>query len=144
MGKLRLEWDFHELTEFGSRLNDASKLDVHAQQMAKELARVLQGALFINTPVLTGNLCASWGGKENYSYIVQRVGKGYRVTLKNNGANDRGFRYGLAVNDGHRTPSGSGWVMGRFFVEASVLQTANSMQVEQSIMRQLQKWWDSV
>lgn len=149
MSKLRLDWDFHELTEFGNRLNDVSKLETYARQIAKELAKELQDALFRNTPVLTGNLCASWGGEENCSFEAKKFGYGYKVTLYNRAVSIRpqnkykNFQYGLAVNDGHKTPSG-GWVMGRFFVEASVLQTANSILVEQQIMNELQKWWDSV
>ena len=148
MAKMKLEWDFHELTDFGKRLNDLPKFEQYAQQIAKELAKALHEALFRNTPVKTGNLCAAWGGSENYSYTIKQFGYGYKITLKNNGANDKNFRYGLAVNDGHWSYNQYGgpykWVQGSFFVEKSVLQTANSMQVEQLIMQHLQKWWDSV
>ena len=144
MSKMKFEWDFHELTDFGNRLTDMSKFEIYAKQITKELAKALHEALFRNTPVLTGNLCAAWGGAENYSYTIETFSYGYRITLKNHGANDRNFKYGLAVNDGHKTPSGGGWVMGRFFVEKSILQTANSVQLEQLIMNELQKWWDSV
>jgi hypothetical protein len=47
--------------------------------------------------------------------------------------------YGLAVNDGHKTPDGAGWVMGRFFVEKSILLT--EQKAEQIIMNELKKWW---
>ena len=53
------------------------------------------------------------------------------------------FKYGLAVNDGHRTPNG-GWVMGRFFVEKSIIQTAESNELESIVMREIQKWWKGV
>lgn len=149
MSKMKLEWDFHELTDFGKRLNDLSKFEIAAQQIAKEIAKALQDALFRNTPVLTGNLRASWGGEENCSFVAKKFSYGYKVTLYNRAVSLRpqkkykNFQYGLSVNDGHKTPSG-GWVVGRFFVENSILQTANSMQLEQLIMKHLQKWWDSV
>lgn len=146
---MKFDWDMDELTEFGEQLKDFSNFDAYAQQIVKELAKALQDALFRNTPVLTGNLCASWGGEENCSFTVKKFGYGYKVTLYNKAVSLRpqqkykNYYYGFAVNDGHATPSG-GWVVGKFFVEASVAQTANSFQLEQIIMQKLQKWWDSV
>ena len=146
---MKLEWDFSELYEFGNRLRDVSKFEQFAQQATKEITVALREMLFVHTPVLTGNLCASWGGQENYSFKVEKLSNGYSVTLYNRAVSLRpsvqykNFQYGLAVNDGHRTPSG-GWVMGKFFVEKAIIQTANSAQIESIVMRELQKWWDSV
>jgi hypothetical protein len=83
-----------------------------------------------------------WSAGDNLRFTVEQVNGGYQVTLINLAQNNKGFRYGLAVNDGHKKPNGGGWVMGRFFVEKSIIQT--SRNVEQIIMTELKKWWDSV
>ena len=119
------------------------------QRITTEIATALREALFENTPVKTGNLAASWGGEENYSFTVKKLKTGYSVTLYNRAISIRpqkqykNFQYGLAVNDGHRTPNG-GWVMGRFFVEKSIIQTSESAELESIIMREIQKWWKGV
>lgn len=145
---MKLKWDFSEFTEFTERLQDFSKFEIFAKQITKEIANALREALFRNTPVLTGNLAASWGGEENYSFTVQKLKSGYSVTLKNHAMNNKSpkypnFKYGLAVNDGHRTPNG-GWVMGKFFVENSIIQTAESNELESIVMREIQNWWKGV
>ena len=109
----------------------------------QNIARVLHGHLLKNTPVDTGNLRKMWSAGGNLAFTVEPVSEGFMVTFVNLAQNAKGFRYGLAVNDGHKTTSG-GWVMGKFFVEASLLQTANSTKIDAIIMEQLQKWWDSV
>lgn len=146
---MKLKWDLHELTDLGDNLKSlCSAFDPHLQQATKEIAALLREALIQNTPVLTGNLAASWGGKENYSLEVKHLKTGYSVTLKNHAMSTKSskypnFKYGLAVNDGHKTPNG-GWVMGRFFVEKSIIQTAESTQLEAIIMREIEKWWKGV
>ena len=145
---MKVNWDFNEFTKFAESLQDFSKFDAFAQQITKEIAAILREALFQNTPVLTGNLCASWGGEDNYSLTVKKLESGYKVTLKNHAMNNKSskypnFKYGLAVNDGHRTPNG-GWVMGRFFVEKSIIQTSESNALESVVMREIQKWWKGV
>ena len=140
---MKIEWDFSDLEDFAGSLTDASKFDSFARQATREITVALRETLFQLTPVLTGNLCANWGGKENYSFAIKKLATGYSVTLYNRGANDKGFKYGLAVNDGHKTING-GWVMGRFFVEKSIVQTAESTKLESIIMRELEKWWKGV
>lgn len=145
---MKLKWDFSDFTDFAERLQDFSKFEVFAQQITREIANALREALFRNTPVLTGNLAASWGGKENYSFTVKKLATGYSVTLKNHAMNNKSpkypnFKYGVAVNDGHKTPNG-GWVMGRFFVEKSVIELSESNELESIVMRELQKWWEGV
>lgn len=139
---MELEWDFSELVQFADRLQDSYEFDTAMMTAAQNIARVLHKYLLTQTPVDTGNLRKMWSAGDNLKFTVENFGYGYRVTLINLAQNDKGFRYGLAVNDGHKTPSGSGWVMGRFFVENSILQT--TQQVEQIIMKELKKWWDSV
>ena len=141
---MKIEWDFHELTEFAKRLQDTHDLDTALMTVTKKIAQVLHKYLLIQTPVVTGNLRKMWSAGDNLMFLVEKVNDGFQVTLINEAQTDKGFRYGLAVNDGHKTPGGGGWVMGRFFVERSILQTANSSQLEQIVMRELQKWWDSV
>lgn len=139
---MKFEWDFSELVQFADRLQDGYSLDTAMMTATQNIARVLHKYLLNQTPVDTGNLRKMWSAGNNLLFTVETVDGGYQVTLINLAQNNNGFRYGLAVNDGHKAPNGSGWVMGRFFVENSILQT--TQQVEQIILKELQKWWDSV
>ena len=141
---MKLVWDFSELYDFAKRLSDTHNLDTALMTATQKVARVLHQYLLIQTPVVTGNLRKMWSAGDNLMFTVEKVGDGFQVTFINLAQTDKGFQYGLAVNDGHKTPNGAGWVMGRFFVERSILQTANSTQLEQIVMQELQKWWDSV
>lgn len=141
---MNLEWDLHELTDFVNKLNDTHDLDTALMCATQNIARVLHQYLLVQTPVVTGNLRKMWSAGDNLRFTVKPVNGGFEVTFINLAQTDKGFQYGLAVNDGHKTSGGSGWVMGRFFVERSILQTANSTQLESIIMNELQKWWDSV
>lgn len=145
---MKLTWDFSEFNEFANRIQDFSKFEVFAKQITNEIVNALREALFENTPVLTGNLSTNWGGQENYSFKIKKFDYGYSVTLYNRAANDKGFKYGLAVNDGHWSKNQYGgpykWVVGRFFVEKSIILTAESAELESIIMRELEKWWESV
>lgn len=139
---MKFEWDFSELVQFVGRLQDGYTFDTAMMTATQNIARVLHKYLLIQTPVDTGNLRKMWSAGNNLMFTVEPMNNGYKVTLINVAQNDKGFRYGLAVNDGHKMPNGSGWVMGRFFVEKSILQT--EPKVEQMIMKELQKWWDSI
>lgn len=139
---MKIEWDFSELVQFAGRLKNGYAFDTAIMTATQNIARVLHQYLLARTPIDTGNLRKMWSAGDNLRFTVEPVKGGYQVTLINLAQNDKGFRYGLAVNDGHKSPYGGGWVMGRFFVEKSILQT--TQQVEQIIMTELQKWWDSV
>ena len=141
---MKIDWDLSELNNFASELNNGYALETSLMTATQNVARVLHKYLLVNTPVLTGNLRKMWSAGGNLMFTVEEIGDGFQVTLINTArANSKdGFMYGLAVNDGHATPGGGGWVMGRFFVERSILQT--EAQTEQIIMRELQKWWDSI
>lgn len=141
---MEFDWDFSELNEFADKLSDDYAFNTAAMTIAQDISRVLHKYLINQTPIDTGNLRKMWSAGDNLMFTVEPVATGYQVTFINTAQNAKGFRYGLAVNDGHKTPSGAGWVMGRFFVETSVLLTAHSNQIEQIIMRELQKWWDSI
>lgn len=141
---MKLEWDFIELLRFGNNLADTHHLNTALMTATQNIARVLHQYLITNTPVKTGNLRKMWSAGDNLKFTVETVANGYRVTFINTArANSKdGFMYGVAVNDGHKTPGGNGWIMGRFFVEKSIQLTLP--QVEQIVMRELQKWWDSL
>lgn len=141
---MKIKWDFHEFTDFAENLADKHRLDTTLMSATREVARVLHKYLLIQTPVKTGNLRKMWSAGDNLFFTVETLPNGYQVTFVNTArANSAdGFMYGLAVNDGHKTPNGEGWVMGRFFVEKAILQTENGTQIEQIIMNELQKWWE--
>ena len=141
---MKLEWDFSEITKFANNLVDGYEFDSAMRTATQKVARVLHQHLLQLTPIDTGNLRKMWSAGDNLLFTVEVVSNGYEVTFINTArANTAdGFMYGLAVNDGHTKPGGVGWVMGRFFVEKSILLTES--QVEQIIMNELKKWWDSV
>ena len=143
---MKLEWDLKELYDFAEHLTDKHPFDSAMMSATRSVARVLHKYLLIQTPVKTGNLRKMWSAGDNLLFTVEQLGSGYQVTFINTArANSSdGFMYGLAVNDGHKTPNGGGWVMGRFFVENAILQTANGTQLEQIIMNELQKWWEEL
>ena len=141
---MKLEWDFSEFVDFAERIRDTHHLNTSLMTATQKIARVLHQYLLTQTPVVTGNLRKMWSAGNNLMFTVETVSGGFRVTLINLAQTEKGFQYGLAVNDGHKTPSGNGWVMGRFFVERSILQTAGSGRIEQVVMQELQKWWESV
>ena len=149
---MKVTWDFSEFEKFADGLADKHPFDTAMMTATQNIARVLHGHLLKNTPVDTGNLRKMWSAGDNLLFTVERVSEGFEVTLVNKAKSGKdarsddestGFMYGIAVNDGHKTTSG-GWVMGKFFVEASLLQTAKSTKIDAIIMEQLQKWWDSV
>lgn len=141
---MEFQWDFSELTNFANRLSNTYDLDTALMTATQNIARVLHKYLLTNTPIKTGNLRKMWSAGDNLMFTVVPTGTGYKVTLINTArANTKkGFMYGLAVNDGHKTPGGGGWVMGRFFVEKSINLT--EPQVEQIVMKELRKWWKGV
>ncbi len=140
---MKLKWDFSEFTEFAKRLENNYDISSALMAATRKVARVLHQHLLDQTPVKTGNLRKMWSAGDNLLFTVKKVGSGYEVTFINTArANSAdGFMYGLAVNDGHKTPGGGGWVMGRFFVEKAILQTAESKEIEDMIMLEIKKWW---
>ena len=139
---MRVQFDFSELNEFVGNLKDPHRLETTLMTATQNIARVLHQHLLEQTPVDTGNLRKMWSAGENLRFTVERVNGGFEVTLINTAQNQNGEKYGVWVNDGHRTPNGAGWVMGRFFVENSIDLTYP--KVERIIMKELEKWWDSV
>jgi hypothetical protein len=139
---MKPEWDFRELVKFTQGLGGYEG-ETSLMTITQNIARQLHQTLLIKTPVKTGNLRKMWSAGDNLLFDVVKVPGGYEVTLINTAQNGKdGFMYGVAVNDGHKTPSGTGWVEGRFFVEASIGVTRE--QVEQIVMDELRKLWRRV
>lgn len=139
---MKVTWDFSEFEDFAKRLENSDHgYETALMTATKEIAKVLHQYLLNLTPVKTGNLRKMWSAGDNLAFIVEKVENGYMVTLINEAENEKGFQYGLAVNDGHFSSNG-GWVVGRFFVQDSI--TATKPKIEQIVMKELQKWWDSV
>ena len=138
---MKLKWDMTELFKFGNRLASTYELETSLMTVTKEIAKVLHQHILTNTPIDTGNLRKMWSAGDNLMFTVERVAGGYKVTLINTARNPSGFKYGIPVNDGHKTPNGEGWVMGKFFVEKSVLMTENSGHIERIIRKELDEWF---
>lgn len=142
---MKLEIDFSEFYKFADNLVDFHELETALMTATQNIARVLHQNLIELTPVRTGNLRKMWSAGDNLLFTVERVKNGFEVILINEARADHkdGVMYGVLVNDGHHTVSG-GWVMGRFFVEDSITMTEKSNDLDQIIMKELQKWWVSV
>lgn len=139
---MKLTIDFSEFEDFAKDLLESQhELETSLMTATQNIAKVVHSYLLDLTPVDTGNLRKMWSAGDNLKFTVEKVNKGYEVTLINEAENPSGFKYGLVVNDGHSSVNG-GWVMGRFFVEDSIDFT--EPQVEQIVMKELEKWWRSV
>lgn len=139
---MKLQWDFSELTRFADDLSDKHEFETAIMTATQNVSKVLHRYLLKNTPIDTGNLRKMWSAGDNLNFTVERVNGGYEVTFINTARakSPDGFMYGLAVNDGHKSQNG-GWVMGRFFVEKSILTVENQKQFESMIYKELSKWW---
>ena len=140
---MKLEWDFSDFTNFASRLGDTHEFESALMTATQNVAKVLHHYLINATPIKTGNLRKMWSAGDNLAFTVEPFEHGYQVTFINTARADHkdGFMYGVAVNDGHRTPDGGGWVMGRFFVEKAIVQTSDNDRLASLIMAPLRKWW---
>lgn len=147
---MKFQWDFSEFGKFADNLSKTYEFETTLMTATQKVARVLHQHLLQLTPVDTGNLRKMWSAGDNLLFTVESDKNGYEVTFINTATNKEypsekypnGYMYSVAVNDGHKKPGGVGWVMGRFFVEKSILQT--EQQTEQIVMTELKKWWDSV
>lgn len=159
---MKIEWDLSELVDFGDNLNTlGSVFDEHMRKATKEIAKALLTRIKGYTPVLDYDLISAW---DKNQFLVTGTETGYEVLLVND------MDYAIYVNDGHRQRPGrfvpgywvgakrfvydrnsdtgmilkKSWVQGRFFVEKGIISLANVYEIEQIIMQELQKWWDSV
>ena len=134
---ISLKYDFNRLNKFIEHLTDPYYLESALMTATQKIARVLHQHLLGQTPVDTGNLRKMWSAGDNLMFLVDKTVNGYEVTLINTAQNQKGEKYGIWVNDGHRTPDGIGWVVGRFFVENSIDLTYP--KTEQIVMKELKK-----
>lgn len=139
---MQMKFDFSELNAFMNGLKDKHNLETALMTTTQNIARVLHQHLLEQTPIDTGNLRKMWSAGDNLKFTVEKTNEGFIVTIINSAQNQKGEKYGEWVNDGHKTPNGVGWVMGRFFVENSIDLTYP--KVERIVMKELKKWWDSV
>lgn len=140
---MKLQFDFSEVNKFVKRLNNPHDYETAMMTATQELAKVLHKCLLEKTPVKTGNLRKMWSAGDNLLYKVEKKYGGYQVTFVNEAENEYGFKYGRAVNYGHRLPYGKRGdrrVPGRFFVENSVIETEEVAQ--KIIMRELTRWFE--
>ena len=157
---MKIEWDFKELFDFGDNLKSlGSAFDKHLKTATRDIAKALLKRMKSLTPVDGYDLINGWDGNQ---FLVTGTNNGYEVLIVNKDPK------ALWVNDGHlaknqyggpypikhriqvRTPhqwqtgDGTWYVFGHFFVERGILQLNNTNEIEQIIMRELQKWWDSI
>lgn len=157
---MKFEWDFSELTQFGNRLENLSTFNDSMENATKRLSKALLKWMKEFTPVEDYDLINGWNGNK---FLVTKQQDGFEVLIVNK------TPYALAVNDGHRvknradgeylkvhhriqvrTPHQwqeniSEWfVFGHFFVERGILRLKDTKQIEQIIMQELKKWWDSI
>lgn len=156
---MKLEWDFSELTEFANNLANVGEFEKHAQRITKDIAKALLKCMKQYTPADTYELINGWNGNQ---FAVTKNGDYYEVLIVNK------TPYALYVNDGHKSYNQYGgaypikkriqvrsphswqkgdatyYVYGHFFVERGIVTLKNTKQIEAIIMRELQKWWDSL
>ena len=156
---MKFEWDLSELVEFGDNLVNFD-LENTFKRITKELGKALLTRMKSLTPVGdTYDLINGWNGNQ---FAVTEKDGGYEVLVVNKDPK------ALYVNDGHRVLNQYGgpypikkriqvrsphpwqkgdatyYVFGHFFVERGIVQLANTSEIEQIIMKELQKWWDSI
>ena len=157
---MKIEWDFSELYEFVDHLSDFSKFEKSMQDATKRLAKALLKWMKEFTPVDEYTLINGWDGN---NFAVTEKDGGFEVLIVNK------TPYALAVNDGHRVrnrkngeyyqvkrrvqvrsayqwqdPANDWYVFGHFFVERGILRLSETAEIEQLLMIELKKWWDSV
>lgn len=148
---MKMTWESQDFLDFAKGLEDFVTFETTLMTATQNIMRVLHDEILKRTPVDTGNLRKMWSAGDNLLFTVDKVQGGYEVTIINKAINKRnlteaypnGYMYGVAVNDGHKTPTG-GWIQGKFFVEASITQVTESKRLETIVYNELQKWWKSV
>lgn len=158
---MKVKFDFDELYEFWEELHDSKNFDKYAKLIIREVAKDVIDVIKDFTPIGdTGVLVAGWDKRK---IRVIKKGNGYEVQLVND------VPYATPVNDGHmaynqyggpypikqenrklQTPYApyqepSEWfVYGHFFVERGLLHYENYGDVEDTVIRELEKWWDEL
>lgn len=158
---MKFEWDFSEFTEFANNLSNLVTFEEAMKRATSEISKALLKRIRSLTPIEDGQLISGWNGN---NFLVTETKDGYEVLLVNT------TDYAPYVNDGHMAYNQYGgpypinpdnrvkvttpypwqqgdatyYVFGHFFVERGILQLCNTTEIEQIIMKELQKWWDSV
>ena len=123
---------------FADALSKTERFETAVMTATQNIARELHKELLKRTPVDTGNLRKMWSAGDNLQFYVDRAEGGFEVTLVNEARNSDGYKSPWVVNYGHWSTGGN-WVVGRFFVENSVLAT--SQVAEKYIRKELTKWF---
>jgi hypothetical protein len=155
---MKLVADFSELTKFVNNLNDVGRLEAVFNRIAKDIAKAMLRCMKSLTPVDEYELINGWNGNH---FAVGRTENGFEVLIINKDPK------AIWVNDGHKAYNQFGgaypikrriqvrsphkwqqgdptwYVFGHFFVERGIEQFNRTQELEQIIMRELQKWWDS-
>lgn len=155
---MRFDWDFSELYQFADKLGEVGRLETALKRATKDIAKALLKRMKSLTPVDEYDLISGWEGNH---FLVKEVDGGFEVLIVNR---DEKATW---VNDGHRVrnrkdgpfykvkrriqvrkphqwqkPVNDWYVFGHFFVERGILQLNNTVEIEEIIMRELEKWWE--
>lgn len=156
---MEFEWDLSEFEEFANNLESLVDFKERMEKATKRIAKALLTRMKDLTPIDEYDLINGWNGNK---FAVKTTTNGFEVLIVNK------TPYALAVNDGHkvynkyggpyrvkrriqvRSPhqyqaDASEWyVFGHFFVERGIVRLKNTTEIENIIMDELQKWWESV
>lgn len=156
---MKFEYDFSEFNKFAQRLSNVATFEAQMKKLAKEIAKALLKHMTSLTPVDDGTLIDGWNGNK---FAVKKHGDSFEVLIVNK------TPYALYVNDGHKaynqyggpypikhrvkvlspyqwqTGDATWYVFGHFFVERGIVRLRETDEIETIIMKELQKWWDSV
>lgn len=156
---MKFQYDFSEFNKFAHNLGNISKFEAQMKKTAQEIAKALLKQMKSVTPVDTHTLIEGWNGNK---FAVKKNGDSFEVLIVNK------TPYALYVNDGHKahnqyggpypikhrvkvtsphqwqTGDATWYVFGHFFVERGILRLRETDEIETIIMKELQKWWDSV
>lgn len=121
----KTDYDFSGLDEMEKALSQMIEHEYPEEfrQMVMNVAGELLGRVKEKTPVKTGYLRGQW----HVGSIVKR-GKEYYIEVCNN------VEYAEAVEYGHRTRGGNGFVPGKHMMELSI------MELQKSLPSYLKEW----
>lgn len=136
--------DMSELFRLGENIKNKQLREDFIRYALKDATKNHIARLKRRTPVKTGRLKNSWDWN-NQNIIVDKVGDFYSVTLYNGAKNPKdGSYYASYVEKGHRKVvfgrDTGGWVVGRFFVKASEMET--STNISKDIEPYINNWWE--
>ena len=154
---MELEIDFNEFKQFANRLGNLGKFEQCAERIVRDISKALLKQMKSLTPVDEYDLINGWDGNK---FAVIKRENGCEVLIINK------TPYALHVNDGHKAYNQYGgpypiknrrqvriphkwqegdstyYVFGHFFVERGIARLTETKQVEEIIMRELEKWWE--